>query len=74
VTGRQLAGVFLLVLGTIALVYRGFSYTTESHDARIGPLEIHVSERERVSVPAWVGATAIAAGAVLLVVGRRRRA
>ena len=44
---------------------------TESHAAKIGPLEVSVQEKETVTGPDWMGAAAIVAGALLLVVGRK---
>jgi hypothetical protein len=62
----KLAGLILLVLGILALVYGGFSYTREKADAKIGPVEIQVSEKERVNVPLWAGIAAVAVGGALL--------
>jgi hypothetical protein len=67
----KLAGLVLLVLGVLALVYGGFSYRREKADARIGPIEIEVTEKERVNVPLWAGIAAVAVGGAL--VARRSR-
>jgi TRAP-type C4-dicarboxylate transport system permease small subunit len=71
----KLVAVALIIAGALALTYGGFSYPKETQEAKIGPLELTVSERERVNVPVWVGAAAIAAGVLLLVVpmGIRRQ-
>jgi hypothetical protein len=60
------AGLVLLVLGILALIYGGFSYTREKGDAKIGPIEIQVTEKERVNVPLWAGIGAVAVGGALL--------
>lgn len=65
-------GIALLVGGVLALVYGGFSYTEETHDAQLGPIEFEVSEQERVNVPQWLGITAIVVGGALLYLGGRR--
>jgi len=62
-----MAGLVLLVLGVLALVYGGFSYTREKGDAKIGPIEIEVTEKERVNVPLWAGIAAVAVGGALVV-------
>ena len=62
----KLIGIVLLVAGILALVYRGFSYTQEKHDAKIGPVEIQVNEKKHVDVPVWAGIGAVAVGAALL--------
>ena len=63
----------LIVAGVLALAYRGFSYTKERHEAKLGPLSVHVDEKEHVSVPTWAGALAIAGGVVLLLADRKKK-
>jgi hypothetical protein len=55
----------------LALVYGGFSYTRRTHDAKLGPLEISVSEKQRVNVPVWAGVALVAAGAGLLLTQKK---
>jgi hypothetical protein len=66
-------GIALIVAGTLALAYGGFSYTRDQHDVKLGPLQFSVKEKETVNVPVWAGVGAIAIGALLLVVGGRRK-
>jgi len=68
----KIIGVVLIVAGTLGLIYGGFSYTKEKHDVNLGPLKFSMAEKERVNVPVWAGAGAIAIGVVLLVIGRRK--
>ena len=68
---RQIVALLLIVGGVLALAYRGFSYTKETHEAKIGPLELQVKEREYVDVPVWLGAGAVVVGAALLLSGKR---
>ena len=63
--------VVLIVAGVLALVYRGFSFTKERHEAKLGPLSLQVDEKKRVDIPVWVGVIAVAGGVVLLVADRR---
>lgn len=69
--GKQILAIVLIVGGVLALAYRGFSYTKETHEAKIGPLELQVSEKQRVDLPVWLGAGAVLAGVVLLVTGKK---
>lgn len=62
----------LLVAGVLGLVYGGFSYTEQTHDAKLGPLEISVSEKQRVNVPVWAGVALVIAGGGLLLVRRAK--
>jgi uncharacterized membrane protein len=71
-TVTKIIGVLLIVAGTLGLIYGGFSYTKEKHDVNLGPLKFSMAEKERVNVPVWAGAGAIAIGVILLLVGRKR--
>ena len=69
---KQIVAIILIVLGTLGLAYGGFSYTKERHDAKIGPLQFSITEKETVNVPVWAGVGAIGIGVILLVAGRKR--
>lgn len=68
----KIIGVLLIVAGTLGLIYGGFSYTKEKRDVKLGPLQFSVAEKGTVSIPVWAGAGAIAAGVILLLIGRRK--
>jgi hypothetical protein len=70
---KMAIAVVLIVSGVLALVYRGFSYTKERHQAKLGPLELRVDEKEHVNIPVWAGAIAIAGGVVLLIADRKKK-
>jgi len=72
-SAKKICAVALMALGVLALVYKGFSYTKETHKADLGPLEFKVKERERVEVPTWLGVVLIAAGGALLLIPGRKR-
>jgi hypothetical protein len=65
-------GIVFIVAGILGLVYGSFSYTKETHEAKIGPLELQVKEKETVNVPVWAGVGAIVVGTVLLLVPSKR--
>jgi hypothetical protein len=62
----------LVAAGVLALIYGGFSYTSASHEAKIGPLDMTFDQKKVVSIPVWAGVAAIVAGAGLLLVGSRK--
>jgi hypothetical protein len=62
----KILGVLLLVLGILAVAYGGFSYTKEKADAKVGPIEIELTEKERVNVPLWAGLLVAGSGLVLV--------
>ena len=69
---RQIVAIALIVLGVLGLIYGGFTYTKETHQAKIGPLQLSVKEKETINIPVWAGVGAIGIGVVLLVAGRKR--
>jgi hypothetical protein len=68
----KIAAIVLLAAGTLGLVYGSFSYTKETHEAKFGPIEMSIQEKERVNIPVWAGVGAIAIGAALLLLGGRK--
>lgn len=68
----KIAAFVLIVAGVLGLVYGGFSYTKETHGAKIGPIELKVTEKQNVNVPMWVGVGAIVIGVGLLAFGGRK--
>ena len=70
----KIAAVGLIVAGVLGLVYGSFSYTKDTHQAKLGPLELSVKEKETVNVPVWAGVGAIAIGGALLLVGGKKNA
>ena len=69
----KILGLVLVIAGTLGLVYGGFSYTRDRHDLSLGPIRFSMKEEERINVPVWAGAGAIAVGALLLLVGGRKK-
>jgi hypothetical protein len=67
----RMIGIVALVAGILALVYGGFSYTRQTHDAKLGPIEISVSEKQQVNVPVWAGVVLAVAGGGLLLYGKK---
>lgn len=62
----KIIGIILIVTGILALVYGNFTFTRETHEAKIGPIELTVKDKEKVEVPTWAGIASIVAGSVLL--------
>ncbi|MFG6428629.1 hypothetical protein [Roseateles sp. LYH14W] len=70
--GLRAIALALIVGGVLALAYGGFSYKDEKTAAKIGPLEINVTEEKSVNIPMWLGIAGIVGG-VLVLVGAGRR-
>lgn len=67
----KIVAIALVAAGVLGLIYGGFSYTRDSHDAKFGPLEMSFKEKRTVNVPVWAGVGAVVAGAILLLVRTR---
>jgi multidrug transporter EmrE-like cation transporter len=69
----KMAAIVLIAAGVLGLAYGSFSFTKETHEAKIGPLELSVKDKQTVNVPVWAGVGAIVIGGALLVFGGRKR-
>ena len=65
----RIVALALIVLGVLALVYGSFSYTQETHEAQIGPLQLTIKDRQTINVPVWAGVVAVAGGVGLMLYG-----
>ena len=64
----KMFAIVLIIAGVLGLAYGSFSYTKETHSAKIGPIELSVKDKETINFPVWVSVGAIAAGMFLLFV------
>lgn len=67
----KIIGVILIVAGVAGIVYDKFGYTKETQQARLGPLELSITEKKSAEFPLWLGLGAIAIGIALAVIDRR---
>ncbi len=65
------AGIVLIAIGILMLIFRGFSFTKEEKVVDIGPLEVNKKEKKAVGWPVYAGGIAVAAGVVLLLGGKK---
>lgn len=68
----RVAGIVLLVAGALALAYGSFTYTKETHETKIGPLELSVKDKRTVNIPVWLGVASLVVGGGLLAFGSRK--
>ena len=67
----KIAAIVLIVAGILGLAYGKFSYTKETHEAKIGSLELSMKDKETVNVPVWAGVGAIVVGGLLLLLPKK---
>jgi len=77
VHGSDMAGIgilaiALIVAGVVGLAYGGSSSTKETYEAKLGPIELSIKEKQTVNIPVWAGVAAIALGGALLFLGGRK--
>lgn len=70
--GVRIAAIVLIVAGVLGLVYGSFSFTKATHEAKLGPVELSIKEKQTVNIPVWAGVAAIAAGGGLLLLGGKK--
>jgi len=71
-TAIKLLAIGLIVAGVLGLAVGQFSFTKETHNATVGPIEFSVKDKETVNIPLWAGVAAIAAGGLLLLAPVKR--
>jgi hypothetical protein len=67
------AGIVLIILGIIALIYGGITYTTHKKILDVGPIQAEKKETHSIPLPPVLGVVAIVGGGALLLLGGRGR-
>jgi hypothetical protein len=70
----RILGFVLIVVGLIGLIYGGITWTQREEVLDFGPVEVTRQNRETIPLPPIAGGVCLAAGAVLVALGDRRRA
>jgi hypothetical protein len=63
--------VVLIVLGAVALVYQGITYTSRETVVDIGPVHATADRQKTLPLPPALGMVSVAGGIVLLLVAGR---
>lgn len=69
----RILAIVLVAAGVIGLLYGGFDYFRDSHEAQLGSLQFAIRSRHTLVVPTWISVGAIAAGVALLLLGRNKQ-
>ena len=69
----KVTGIVLIVIGIIALVYGGITYTTHKKVIDMGPIQASKKETHDIPLPPILGVLAIVGGGALLLVGGKGR-
>jgi uncharacterized membrane protein HdeD (DUF308 family) len=65
-------GIVLVVLGIVALIYQGITYTSEQTVLELGPVDVQAEERRTIPLPPILGALSLIGGVALIVAGSRK--
>ena len=65
-------GAVLILLGLVALVYQGITYTSRETVIDIGPVKATADRQKTLPLPPVLGFAAVTGGVVLLVAGVRK--
>ncbi|HTM63709.1 MAG TPA: DUF3185 domain-containing protein [Gammaproteobacteria bacterium] len=67
----NIAGIFLIVIGVLGLIYEGYTYTKHETVAQIGDLKVTADTKETVYISPIYGGVSLVAGVILVVISRR---
>lgn len=68
----KIVGIILIVLGVVAFIFQGITYTTREKVIDLGPIQATAEEKKTIPLPPVLGAIALVGGIVLLVVGSKK--
>jgi len=68
----KIGGIVLIIVGVIALIYGGITYTTHKKAVDLGPVQIDKTEHHSVPLPPLLGVIAIVGGGAMLLFGSKR--
>jgi len=66
-------GIVLIILGIVALAYRGITYTQREKIVDIGPLQATAEREKTIPLPPILGGLSLVGGIVLVIVGSKSR-
>lgn len=67
-----IAGIVLLLLGVVSLVYQGISYITQKQVVDIGPIHATEDQKHNIPLPPVLGGILMVGGIVLLMTGSEK--
>jgi hypothetical protein len=66
----KVVGLLLVIVGVVALLYSGVTYTRREKIVDLGPVQIEKKTTERIPIPPLVGGLALVGGIVLVLSNR----
>jgi len=66
------AGLILVILGAILLIWTGFTYTKKEKIIDAGPIQVSADREKTVNWPPYAGGVVLLAGIIILVSARKK--
>jgi hypothetical protein len=70
----SIAGIVLIILGIVGLIYQGIGYTKHKDVLDVGPIHATKDTHETIPIPPIVAGMILVGGIALLVAGARSKA
>ena len=67
-----IVGIILIIIGVLALVYGGFTYTKREKVLDVGPIQATAERQKTIPFPPVLGGICLVGGIVLVIVGSRK--
>jgi uncharacterized membrane protein YdcZ (DUF606 family) len=64
-------GIILIVIGSIMLIWTGFTYTKKKKIIDAGPIQVSVDQKETIGWPPYLG-TILLIGGIIIVVREKK--
>jgi len=68
----SIIAIVLIILGSIMLVYQGFSYTTQEKAIDLGPIQVTAEKQHYVYLPPVIGGVLLLGGIFMLIKSKGR--
>ena len=69
----RVAGIVLVIIGILMVVFTGFDITEKKKLVDIGPLEVNKNENKHIGWPSYTGGTIAIVGVILIVAGGKAK-
>ncbi|OGL47744.1 MAG: DUF3185 domain-containing protein [Candidatus Schekmanbacteria bacterium RBG_13_48_7] len=68
----KIVGIILIILGIVAFIFQGITYTTREKVFDMGPIHATADTKKTIPLSPILGGIALAGGIILLVVSRKK--
>jgi len=67
----KIVGIILIVLGVVALIFQGITYTTQKEVINLGPIHATAEHKKTIPLPPVLGGIALIGGIAVLITARK---